>query len=72
MRLSIGLATLALALAALAAGAVADGVHGPGFGATKITSEIAAVGGEPDVDDYVANLANGERLSVTVSAARRS
>lgn len=68
MRVTIG----ALTLVVLAAAAVADEVHGPEFGATRIVSEIAAVGGESDVDDYVADLAQGERLTVTVGATRRS
>jgi len=58
---------------ACSAFASADGPpFGVPFGANRIAAAIDPVGGEPDVDDYVAVLAKGERLSATISAEAAS
>lgn len=70
-RLTRGVAASALGLSALfVATAHADGLPGPEFGSTKITSAITDQQGEPDVDDYAAPVVQGEKLVVTVVAGK--
>ena len=45
---------------------------GPSFGNNKYLTTIDNVDGEPDVDDYVADLVEGEQLRVTVSTKKRT
>ena len=60
--------TTLLAAAALAHGAP----QGPAFGSNRYETEIRTARGEQDVDDFVTSLIEGERLSVVVTAARKS
>jgi len=74
MRVPIRSASSMIVLAAAAALA-GDGPPvrpGPAFGGNRVASTIDPVGRDADVDDYVAALAKGERLSVTVAAAAKS
>ncbi len=61
----------ALVLAASLPAAFA-GTRGPAFGNNRYQTEIRTARGAPDVDDYVAPLLAGERLTVTVTADRKS
>src|SRR5215831_19553658 len=79
MRVGVWCASLSLAFVAAAASAggssSGNGLPvrtGPAFGSNRVLSAIDPVGGEVDVDDYVASLAKGERLSVTVAAGAKS
>jgi hypothetical protein len=80
MRVGVRFASVAIALASTAwvvaaEGGGADGPParlGPAFGSNRVASTIDPVGGAADVDDYVAALAKGERLFVTVAAAAKS
>jgi hypothetical protein len=74
MRVGVWCASLSLAFVAAAASA-GDGFPvrpGPAFGSNRVLSTIDPVAGEADVDDYVAALAQGERLSVAVAAGAKS
>jgi hypothetical protein len=57
---------------AFAARAEALDTFGPPIGANKYSASIRTVGGIADEDDYVASLLAGEKLSVTVAAAKGS
>lgn len=61
-----------LALAARAQDAPSSEVapRGPAFGQNRYAAAIASTGGEPDIDDYVSALREGETVSVTVQARR--
>src|SRR5262245_11178101 len=45
---------------------------GPEFGSNTVATTIDPRGADPDVDDYVAALAAGERLTVRVAAVDES
>jgi hypothetical protein len=64
-------ASLALVLSLAAASHAAD-PQGPTFGANRCRAAIARVCSEPDVDDYVASLLAGEKLTVTLAVDKRS
>ena len=66
----VAAATVAAAACALAVPSVA-GPRGPAFGTNRYQTEIRAVGGLPDTDDYTSPLLAGERLTVVVSAKGR-
>lgn len=69
---SIVRTTAALCMAAASLQAAAGEPRGPEFGASRFTAAIDAPGAETDVDDYVATLAAGDALSVTVVAEKQS
>jgi len=66
------LGALALVFGVCTANALARDGFGPEFGSNKITSELSSLTERPDVDRYVADLMDGETLSVTVSSAKKS
>ncbi len=68
----LGLGLLTLAIPTLALPAFAHEARGPAFGSNKVSTAIQSVGGEADVDDYVAPLLAGETLTVTVGASKKS
>ncbi len=68
----MALGLTAVALLFLVPGPAAAAPHGPAFGANRYTAGIQSIGGVADTDDYVAPLIAGERLNVTVAAAKRS
>lgn len=61
-----------VALAFSAARALAAEPRGPAFGSNRYATAIDRHGTVPDEDDYVAPLARGETLSVTVAAGAKS
>lgn len=63
------------AMAALSFGAltaIAGEPRGPEFGNVRFTASIDLHGSTPDNDDYVATLATGDSISVSVAAAAKS
>jgi hypothetical protein len=74
MRVGVLVAVSAVVLAASAAAGedVPPKRFGPAFGTNRVATTIDPVGGAPDVDDYVAVLAKGERLFVAVAADAKS
>ena len=65
------LAVALLAVAVWAAPGIGD-AYGPRFGANSFSTSIDTVSAVEDADDYVAPLALGETLTVTVTAAKTS
>ena len=61
-----------LALVLSAGLASAQDSFGPEFGNNKLSAEIISLTARPDVDDYVADLVEGESISVSVAAAKGS
>ena len=71
MKLTTTLAVAILVPAFAAATAAAD-PHGPAFGANRYRAAIHDVSSSPDVDDYVADLLAGEKLTVSVTVGKGS
>jgi hypothetical protein len=77
MRVDVRFASLIIAMSIITTSVAAaeDGPPrrlGPAFGSNRIATTIDPVGRDADVDDYVAALAKGERLFVTVAADAKS
>ncbi len=61
-----------LASALAAAPALAGEQMGPPFGSNRYVASIASWDGDPDCDDYVANLIAGEKVHVSIVAPKGS
>ncbi len=69
---ALAVGTLALVVALSFASPVSAAPHGPAVGNNRYSTEIRDARGAADTDDYVARLLAGERLSVVVTATRKS